>query len=468
MPRYFRVRHPSVLPYPTASNCRDSVWFVFARSLAHRRHLRCPQLGISTGGRKTQLKARIRQKLSVSPRSSGTIDDRAAVGASDGEAGNGGVVEDLAAYSGPGSMGDTSAAAVTFDPNSSAASGRPDLGDSCDGESAREQESAKSRRGTMPEEPQSHDLSPPECDSMPTVEKYPAERAATAEASSVSPLSEREGELLAVAAATATPVDVVEVTALPLSPGELDALGDPVDKKKWKEEEDVLHGPAAEHAEPELFQGEDDDDEEEGGGVEADEVGVVLLEKIPAEEGIGADAENDRQRVQSTPGQNAEPGNSVQQPAEVEEEYIQELELAEGDQYRQGRQQLNGKAEQERDGQSPDQDVESPAVLAAAADVHAFARGEVLPSLLLSPGSGVARVATSTSTAPEQSVEEEGAMGAEEGEDEEEGAEGNFAVPSAEYLVDKYIQVEVRAGGGCGDSSPGSVDRSVHRLIVLD
>ncbi len=61
--------------------------------------LRGSQLGIATGGRKNQLKARIKQKLSVSSRSSGSLAGRVAPGATpDGaQVGHGEVLEALAA-----------------------------------------------------------------------------------------------------------------------------------------------------------------------------------------------------------------------------------------------------------------------------------------------------------------------------------------------------------------------------------
>lgn len=393
--------------------------------------LRCPQLGISTGGRKTQLKARIKQKLSSSSRfsTSSSIAGRTAMGASDREAGND-------AISGPGSAGDSYAGAATLcrDPSITAVpSNRPGFGDGRDGngESVPAQQPTKSDGSALPEESDIHDLPPSERSATLAVEKDPdvdvADRAATLEESSPRLVSERAGGLPAPASASATPVEVVEVTASSPQELELEATAVyPVDEMEWKPEGHVLHDPTTKRPAAEEFQGEDND--EEGGGVEVEQVGVVL-----SRQGLGDEM------------------------VETGAEHIDWEEVEEDGQHNPGQERLDTQEEQEKDEERPvgrisdALDVDSPAVLAeaaaaAAADARACARGEVFPAELFSPGSDVARGVAGTPPAAELSAEEGGAVGAEEGERGGQRREEILAVPSAQDLNDKLAQVAVRAG----------------------
>lgn len=324
-------------------------------------------------------------------------------------------------------------------------------GGSCGGESVPGQETTATSKGcsTLSEEFEGYDRSPSECGATPSAEKEIAERAANLDVCSPRLLPEWTGGLAAAAPARSSPVGVMEVTTLPSSPVELETSLDSVDAKERSEGTGKLGDQAAERADPKECRGRGSD--EEYGGVEIEQVQVALFGEGDGDGEVGTGAENEEQRVQSTP-----------------KEEGQELRRLEdgGDQQKQGGErsgQQGEEQEEEDEGEaghgSDEEGVGSPSVSAATAaavvavaaadddDEDACPGVEVLPALLFSPGSDSARVVTGFTTAAEQGIQEEGAVRAEaaEGELEEDAGEENFAVPSAEDLNDKFIQVAVRA-----------------------
>eukprot|EP00752_Nemacystus_decipiens_P004752 g4327.t1 len=399
------------------------------------------ELSISTGGRKAQLKARIKQKLSTSSHSPGSID-------ADGAA--------LAARS----SGDTGAAPIphTPEPNTTMVpSNRQalcDSGSTWDGDSIPEQ----TPTNPLPPPGGTADLPPLERTATPTAAERESDldyRAATSvkvSSSSPEPLSERAGAIpfaaVASAAAASTPVEAAQVAASPAPPGGgLGATnGDCVDQEVGTGGVNVASRDATAES-PAVEEDRGRDGREEGRGVEFEGVGVVLGGQGRGGGGGGASVEDD-QRLSG----------------DMEKEDVLEFRFAE--------EQEQMDDEEGKGGRFPDRENAEPQTVVAAASAegaaaHAGTGSELLPAVLFPPEGEPGRVVAGAALAAAgQSIGEDGAMGAEEIEHEGEGEEERLFAPSAQDLNEKFVQVARRWAPILGNPALNGPDPSVAHDVL--